>query len=878
METPTRSIKIVLGAAICSWVCMVSYLLTPLLLGWCLLVAPTPSRGADLSITEPLDYQVVQRSTATRGTLRIRAKLLDADEWLSAEKPPPFSIEARLAGESETLPWSPVDGSVDRGILKGNIEAPAGGWWRLEVRIANAGKELARGSVPHVGIGDVFVVAGQSNSANHGEEKQQTKSGRVSAFDRQAWRIADDPQPGASGQIGSFIPPFADAVVAAHNVPVGIIACGIGATSVREWLPKGTSFPNPPTLESRVERLPSGLWASKGDAYENLVSRMKSLGPRGFLAVLWHQGESDANQKDPTRTLPGDLYSAYLEKIIRDSRRDIGWDAPWFVAQASYHVPGDEGSEDIRAAQASLWKTGVALEGPDSDAIRGKFRERDGQGVHFSGKGLREHGSRWAEKVLPWLQAHWAAGNQPKSLSDASKDRRPNIIVILADDLGWRDLRCTGNPWHDTPHLDLLAEQGTRFTQAYAPAPICSASRAGLLTGRSPARLGFEFVVKDAGVPQSKMPLVPPPYPRELALSETTIAEILGNAGYVTGFFGKWHLNQHGGEYLSWSDTHGPLQQGFVEGHSDFGSHPYGDKTGEDRKKQLPPGDYGQDTLTEAAVAFLQKHRSGPFYLQLSHYYVHDPFRTQAPWLVEKYRGKLPAGTESRRAVYGAMVETLDHFVGRILDSVDALGLAEDTLVVFTSDNGGHPQVSANGPLRGSKWNLYEGGLRVPWIVRWPGRVAAGNVSDEPFTGLDLLPTLCRAAGAPLPTELELDGSDVLPIWTGEAKGLPERAFLFHFPYYHPEGSAFAKAIPEIGTDDFAISQTRPHSALRLGRWKLVHFFENNEDELYDLKKDPGETLNLASREPDRLRTLRARLDKELAASSARLPILSPRP
>ncbi len=247
------------------------------------------------------------------------------------------------------------------------------------MRISRAGTEIALGSVAHVGIGEVFVIAGQSNSANHGEEKQTTKTRRVASFDGKEWRIADDPQPGASGRGGSFIPPFADRVVEKENVPVGIIACGIGATSVREWLSKGTTFPNPPTIESRVEKLADGSWISKGQVYDDFVVRMKGLGPQGFRAVLWHQGESDANQKDPTRTLPGNLYHAYLGKIIRESRRDIGWDSPWFVAQASYHVPGDEGSEDIRKAQASLWKDGIAFEGPDSDALQGNLRERDGK-------------------------------------------------------------------------------------------------------------------------------------------------------------------------------------------------------------------------------------------------------------------------------------------------------------------------------------------------------------------------------------------------------------------------------------------------------------------------------------------------------------------
>jgi sialate O-acetylesterase len=373
-----------------------------------LLLAPLTSiRAAELTLTAPLDYQVVQRSTPAKGLVRIAGEL--SEEVAGAD----VSVEARLVGEKQESAWLRVGGSVSGRKVSGTVEAPAGGWWKLEVRVSQGGKQLALGSVAHVGIGEVFVVAGQSNSANHGEEKQTTKTRRVASFDGKAWRIADDPQPGASGGGGSFVPPFADAVAEKENVLVGILACGIGATSVREWLPKGATFPNPPTLMGRVEQLADGQWASKGAAYEAFVARMKSVGPQGFRAVLWHQGESDANQKDATRTLPGRLYREHLEKIIRESRRAIGWEAPWFVAQASYHVPGDEGSDDIRAAQASLWKDGIALEGPDSDALKGKLRERDGKGVHFSGEGLRVHGAKWAEKVIPWL------GQQPSAPSSA---------------------------------------------------------------------------------------------------------------------------------------------------------------------------------------------------------------------------------------------------------------------------------------------------------------------------------------------------------------------------------------------------------------------------------------------------------------------------
>ena len=219
------------------------------------------------------------------------------------------------------------------------------------------------------------------------------------------------------------------------------------------------------------------------------------------------------------------------------------------------------------------------------------------------------------------------------------------------------------------------------------------------------------------------------------------------------------------------------------------------------------------------------------------------------------------------------MVETLDHLVGRLLAALNELGLADNTLVVFTSDNGGHPAYSANGPLRGSKWNLHEGGIRVPWIVRWPGRVPAGSVSDVPFVGTDLLPTVAGATGAPPPAGVTLDGRNLWPVWRGEpaATELLTRPLLWHFPYYHPE-TGFAAARATIGVSDFAVSQTRPHAALRLGDWKLLHSFEDARDELYHLGRDPGEQTDLATREPARTRELRRRLDAALEEAGARRP------
>ena len=209
------------------------------------------------------------------------------------------------------------------------------------------------------------------------------------------------------------MPPLGDAIAARLKVPVGFVACGIGATSVREWLPRGSTFPNPPTIEGNVRKRPDGLWESNGSAFEMLVARMKPFGPNGFRAVLWHQGESDANQKDPSRTLAGPLYRKSLESVIRDSGRELGWKPVWFVAQASYHVPGDEASPEIREAQASLWKDALALPGPDTDALKSEWRDSGGRGVHFSGPGLRKHADMWAEKVILWIETQRSTEQPP---------------------------------------------------------------------------------------------------------------------------------------------------------------------------------------------------------------------------------------------------------------------------------------------------------------------------------------------------------------------------------------------------------------------------------------------------------------------------------
>lgn len=356
-----------------------------------------------LVLAAPLEHQVFQRQTRGYGRVQFAGRIPAG----ALDKKVIPTIQIRWVGKSlgagDAGSWQTVPLSDDTATFSGEIEVPAGGWYRIEVRALNQGGIIALGEVEDVGVGEVFVVAGQSNSANHGEEKQQTHTGMVSAFDGQGWRIAHDPQAGASGGGGSFLPPFGDAMAEHFQVPVGLVPLGIGATSVREWLPAGTALVCPPTIMSQVATNEAGQWQAKGAIYAGFTARMKQLGPNGFRAVLWHQGESDANQADPTRTLPGEYYRQYLEQLIRESRRSIGWEAPWFVALVSYHTPKDTASPEIRAAQKALWDAGLALPGPDSDALVGDLRDSHGAGIHFSGKGLREHARVWVEQVSPWL-------------------------------------------------------------------------------------------------------------------------------------------------------------------------------------------------------------------------------------------------------------------------------------------------------------------------------------------------------------------------------------------------------------------------------------------------------------------------------------------
>lgn len=369
--------------------------LLALLVGLASLVAAEPS----LTLDSPRPQQVFQRADQRTGLVKVEAAVAGQENYDTPVAE--YRLDEGAWQRLSLTSFGRMDGKT---VFAGLFQADTGAH-SVEIRALREGKPIATQPAVKFFVGEVFVVAGQSNSANHGATKTKATSDQVFTLTPKGdWQPCADPQPGASGNGGSFLPALGDELRQRLGVPIGFIPCGIGATSVREWLPSGVPFPNPPTIVSRVRKTADGQWESDGKAYAMLVKRMESV--PCFRAVLWHQGESDANQKDATRTLSGKLYADYLRTLIARARKDalVLPVAPWFVAQVSYHGPEDVGSEDIRAAQASLWKDKVALEGPDSDALRGPLRDNGGKGVHFSGEGLKAHAHAWAEKLVPWIE------------------------------------------------------------------------------------------------------------------------------------------------------------------------------------------------------------------------------------------------------------------------------------------------------------------------------------------------------------------------------------------------------------------------------------------------------------------------------------------
>jgi arylsulfatase A-like enzyme len=408
---------------------------------------------------------------------------------------------------------------------------------------------------------------------------------------------------------------------------------------------------------------------------------------------------------------------------------------------------------------------------------------------------------------------------------------RPNVILILVDDLGAVDLACYGSRFHRTPHLDRLAADGMRFTSAYAACPVCSPTRAAVMTGKYPARLHItDWIPGQPDRPVHR--LLRPAFRQELPLEEITLAERLHQAGYATATIGKWHLGGDGFE---------PTRQGFD---LNIG----GDASGSPKSyfppfaregftmpglADAPPGEYLTDRLFDEAVHFLSAQREHPFFLYLPLYAVHTPLMAPQP-AVDSFQDVPPHG-QQRNPVYAAMLECVDTGVGRLIATLDQLQLSPNTIVLFTSDNGGlattegnRTPATNNAPLREGKGYLYEGGIRVPLLVKWPGHVAAGSQCDAPVSSIDLAPTI--AAACNVSVEDALDGVSLLPLL--EQKGeLVRDALYWHYPHYSNQGG-------------------QPGGAIRRGDFKLIEFYERGRRELFNLRQDPSENVNLAEKQP----------------------------
>ncbi|AGA25345.1 sulfatase [Singulisphaera acidiphila] len=424
-------------------------------------------------------------------------------------------------------------------------------------------------------------------------------------------------------------------------------------------------------------------------------------------------------------------------------------------------------------------------------------------------------------------------------------DRKPNIVFILADDLGFTDVACYGSRYYETPHIDKLAAQGLKFTDGYTCGPNCQPTRAALMSGQYGPRTGIYTVGSIDRFDWKSRPLRPVDNAQGLPLGKVTIAQTLQAAGYATGMFGKWHLGQQG-------DYH-PRRRGFDEAivsmgqHFDFTTAP---------EVTYPAGTYLADFLTDKAVDFITRHKDEPFFLYLPHFGVHSPYQAKKD-LVKKFAEKAAAGGH-HDPTYAAMLASVDESVGRVVKTLDELGLSDDTLVIFSSDNGGvggyeregigkAGAVTDNAPLRGGKGMLYEGGIRAPYLFRWPGKIPAGTVCDRAINSVDLYPTLVELAEGKAPESDPLDGTSYLRLLTSGGQEPWEREDLYwHFPGYLGAGKGSWR--------------TTPVGAIRSGDWKLVEFFETGKLELYNIRNDAGETSDLASAMPDRVKELHARM------------------
>lgn len=435
------------------------------------------------------------------------------------------------------------------------------------------------------------------------------------------------------------------------------------------------------------------------------------------------------------------------------------------------------------------------------------------------------------------------------SPSTAQVATRPNIIFILVDDMGWTDLGCQGSKFYETPNIDRLAREGMRFTQAYSACTVCSPTRAALMTGKYPARLHITDWI--AGHVRPKAKLKVPDWTMHLPLEERTIAEALKEGGYTTASVGKWHLG--GPEFY-------PDKQGFDVnlGGCDKGQPPsYFSPYNIPTLADGPKDEFLSDRLTDEALKFIEQNKARPFFVYLPHYAVHTPLMGKSN-VVAKYSAKADPNYPQRNAKYAALVESVDDSVGRILRRLDELKLADKTVIFFTSDNGGLVlnNVTSNLPLRAGKGSAYEGGVRVPLLVKWPGVTRSGSVCETPVITPDYFPTMLDMANVTPATGRAMDGESIVPLLK-QSGPLRRDTIYWHYPHYHPGGAT-------------------PYGAIRQGDWKLVEFYEDDHVELFNLTADLGEKNDLAARLPDKAKQLREKLTAWRKEVGAQMPTLNP--
>ncbi|MCF8274433.1 MAG: sulfatase [Flavobacteriaceae bacterium] len=429
---------------------------------------------------------------------------------------------------------------------------------------------------------------------------------------------------------------------------------------------------------------------------------------------------------------------------------------------------------------------------------------------------------------------------------------KPNIVFVLVDDLGWIDTGFTGSTVYETPNLDVLASEGVVFTNAYAPASNCAPSRACIISGKNTPAHGIYTVGSSERGKSKDRKLVPIENTLTLADSILTLAEALKSNGYVSASIGKWHLGEDPrtqGFDLNIAGTH--------DGHPKSYFSPYKNKNLKDGEN----GEYLTDRLTNEAIGFITENKANPFFLYLPYYTVHTPLQGK-PDLVEKYNKKIK-GDARFNANYGAMIESMDENVGRILNTLKELKIEENTIVVFYSDNGGLASVSSQFPLRAGKGSYYEGGIRVPCIIKWPKKIKGSRKTNIPISGLDIFPTLVDAVGDK--HKYDLDGISLLP-FLEENKSIEERLLFWHFPIYLESGNP----IKDEARDP--LFRTRPGSVIRKGAWKLHEYFEDGAIELYNLDEDLREQTDLSAKFPDKVKELYEELNKIRATTSAPIP------